>query len=148
MCVCVCHHPYLGSSKLSVLYEQWLQCEGHWTESTFFKEIKSTNTHRRRGARRWLTVSELTLKYGSERVALRIKAAKEQGDADVKKTQIRDHPDVPGDPEPHLNSDRDLCFYSSSINHFIMACTIHIQSTCARRLVISKEGLWTYKNSL
>ena len=67
--------------------------------------MRSTNTHRRRGARKWMTVPELTIKYGSERVALRIKAAKEQGEADVRKTQIRDHPDVPGDPEPHLNSD-------------------------------------------
>ena len=108
---------------MAVLYEQWLQCEGHWTESSFFKEIRSTNTHRRRGARRWLTVPELAIKYGSERVALRIKAAKEQGDADVRKTQIRDHPDVPGDPEPHLNSDLDLqrmFFYSSSINRIIL----------------------------
>lgn len=87
------------SSKLAVLYEQWLQCEGHWTESAFFKEMRSTSTHRKRGARRWMTVQELSMKYGSQRVALRIKAAKEEGDADVRKNQIRDHPDVPGDPE-------------------------------------------------
>lgn len=51
-------------------------------------------------------------------MALRIKAAKEQGDADVRKTQIRDHPDVPGDPEPHLNSDLDLqyVFFTAAVS--------------------------------
>ena len=88
-----------GSEKLQVLYEQWLECEGHWTESVLVKELRVSARHRRRGARKWLTLSELTQKYGSARVAIKIKEAKE-ADPEMSKHQVRFHPDCPGEEEP------------------------------------------------
>lgn len=89
------------SDKLAVLLEQWISCEGHWTESTIYQKMTIESRHRRTGSRKWLTLQELTLKYGSESVAQRIKASKE---ADPKcKHQIRDHPDAPGDPVSWLS---------------------------------------------
>ena len=64
-----------------------------------YKELRVSVRHRRRGARRWLTLHELTLKYGSERVARRI-AEHKLADAELARTQVRFHPDAPGDEVP------------------------------------------------
>ena len=96
------HHQHLGSEKLQVLFEQWISCDGHWTESSIYKQLKVTVRNRKTGARKWLTEAELTVKYGSARVAERIVQSK-QNDAECSKTQIREHPDCPGDPVSSLN---------------------------------------------
>ena len=98
---CVFPWTWPGSEKLQILYEQWLSCEGHWRESQILKELRTSTRHRRLGARKWLTVGELTQKYGSERVALKIKDAKES-DPDMSVNQTRAHPDCPDDPEPRF----------------------------------------------
>ena len=91
----------LGSEKLQVLYEQWISCEGHWIESSLYKQLRVTVRNRKTGARKWLTEPELCVKYGSARVAARIAQAKRN---DPKcQHQIRDHPDCPGDPDSSLN---------------------------------------------
>ncbi|CAK9073796.1 unnamed protein product [Durusdinium trenchii] len=97
-CAHVLHHGVANSQKLGILYEQWAQCDGHWTESSLYKELRVSVRHRRRGARRWLTLHELTLKYGSERVARRI-AEHKLADAELARTQVRFHPDAPGDED-------------------------------------------------
>lgn len=93
--------PYLGSERLGILFESWVSCEGHWSESQLCKELRVSARHRRRGGRKWLTLPELITKYGSERIALRIKEAKES-DPQLAKSQIRDNPDCPGVPDPSL----------------------------------------------
>ena len=86
-------------------------CDGHWKESSLYQQLKVSHTHRRRGARKWMTESELGLKYNSARIASRIVAHK-LSDPEVKKLQVRDHPDAPGDSDTRL-------FFEST----------HIQST-------------------
>ena len=76
-------------------------CDGHWGESSLYQQLKVSHTHRKRGARKWMTESELGLKYNSARIASRIVASK-LSDPEVKKLQVRDHPDAPGDPDTRL----------------------------------------------
>lgn len=85
-----------GSSRLAVLFEQWVSCSGHWTESSIYLQMKIERRHRTIGSRRWMTLHELSMKYGSRDVALKIQAAKES-DPEYKRTQIRPHPDAPDD---------------------------------------------------
>ena len=84
--------PIPGSERLQVLFEQWVSCAGHWRESSLYHQLRVTSKHRKRGARKWLTVSELSLKYGSMEVAQKIAHAKET-DEKVKDSQVRPHPD-------------------------------------------------------
>lgn len=91
----------LGSEKLAILYEQWVSCEGFWKESSLYKELKVKTHHRRLGRRVWLTFAEISKKYSSDRVATRIVEAK-RSDPTICKTQIRDHPDCPGDSDSSL----------------------------------------------
>ena len=90
-----------GSEKLQVLFEQWMSCDGHWSESSLYQQLKVSHTHRRRGARKWLTETELAVKYNSENIANKIVMSK-LTDPEVKKLQVRDHPDAPGDPDTRL----------------------------------------------
>ena len=100
---------FLGSAKLQVLYEQWLSCDGHWTESSIYQQLKVSQRHRKKGARRWLTESELTLKYGSAIIAEKITTHK-NSDPECK-DQVRDHPDCPDDEDSRLMfSDRSARF--------------------------------------
>ena len=85
-----------GSEKLSILYEQWIECAGHWTESTLLQQLKYEKRHRRIGARKWLTYAELVMKYGNAECARKICESKRR-DLDVAKKEIRSHPDCPGD---------------------------------------------------
>ena len=88
------------SDRLAILMEQWTACEGHWTQSSFYKQLKVSKKHRQRGARKWMTFEEIAAKYHSERVATRIVESKE-ADPELSKTQIRDHLDC---AEPSLKS--------------------------------------------
>ena len=88
---------FLGSDKLQVLYEQWLSCDGHWTESAIYQQLKTSSRHRKKGARKWLTEAELALKYGSAVVAAKITLHK-RSEPECK-DQVREHKDCPGDPE-------------------------------------------------
>ena len=84
---------------MGVLLEQWVSCNGAWTQSEFFLRIKSKKLHRRRGCRRWLTKSELAGKYGSMDVAEAIVSAKEN-DPEASKQQVRVNPDCHGLDSP------------------------------------------------
>ena len=76
-------------------------CDGHWSESAFYQQLKTSHMHRRRGARKWMTESELALKYNSASIASKIVAAKLR-DPELKKSQVREHKDAPGDPDSRL----------------------------------------------
>ena len=90
-----------GRDALGILYEQWIQCEGHWSENSLAKELRTSSRHRKIGSRKWMTRSELEHKYNSTRIAERIIVSKEQ-DAELSKTQIRPHPDCPDEPDSSL----------------------------------------------
>lgn len=84
-------------------------CDGHWTESTLYQQLKVSHKHRKKGGRKWLTESELAVKYGSARIAARIVQAK-MNDPELRKNQVRDHLDAPGDPDTRL-----ICFWRNNI---------------------------------
>ena len=88
--------PVTGSSRLAVLFEQWMACSGHWSESAIYLQMKVEKRLRKCGTRKWLTIHELAMKYASMDVAKKIKAAKES-DPEIARTQIRPHPDAPED---------------------------------------------------
>lgn len=88
----------LGSEKISILYEQWIECAGHWAESSLLQQLRYEKRHRRVGARKWLTYAELVLKYGNADCAYKICESKRR-DPELAKEQIRSHPDCPGDSD-------------------------------------------------
>ena len=82
-----------GSERLQVLFEQWATCAGQWKESAFFLRLSNSTRFKSKGARRWLTFTEIAQRYGSNEVATSITEAKENAEDQIKKTQIRKHPD-------------------------------------------------------
>ena len=94
------HHDQ-GSDRLAVLFEQWVGCEGHWRESALYQRLRVESRFRKRGCRKWLTVSELAVKYGSSTVADKIKIAKESDPECA--NQRRPHPDAPNEPVSRLS---------------------------------------------
>ncbi|CAL1127245.1 unnamed protein product [Cladocopium goreaui] len=86
------------SERISILYEQWIECAGHWSESSLLQQLRYEKRHRRIGARKWLTYAELVIKYGNSDCARKICESKRR-DPEVAKEQIRPHPDCPGDRE-------------------------------------------------
>eukprot|EP00438_Fugacium_kawagutii_P021042 Skav236149 [mRNA] locus=scaffold2146:214258:216563:+ [translate_table: standard] len=95
---------FRSPAKLAILFEQWVACDGHWSESSLLVTLREEHRHRRVGARKWLTYPELVIKYGGPSPAQKICAAK-QADATMAKEQIRPHPDCPKDPDPWLSCD-------------------------------------------
>ncbi|CAK9069365.1 Uncharacterized protein SCF082_LOCUS34741 [Durusdinium trenchii] len=81
--------------------DEWLSCNGEWRKSTLFKKMierKTTSTH---GARVWMTFQQIAEKYKSEEVARRIVEAK-LADPELRRTQVKDHPDCPESEELRL----------------------------------------------
>ena len=87
----------LGRDRLAMLMDEWLTCDGHWTESNLFKQLKHESRHRKLGRRKWLTFPEMCVKFGSNTIAERIRDHKLR--PDLVKTQTRDNPDCPGDSD-------------------------------------------------
>lgn len=101
---------------MQILYEQWLSCEGQWKESSLLVQLKSEVRHRKKGSRRWYTLAELAIKFGSQSCAEKIKAAK-MGDPILCKSQVREHPDAPGEPEPYWHIRLFLEHHFFGISH-------------------------------
>eukprot|EP00435_Cladocopium_sp_Y103_P071031 s83_g36.t1 len=78
----------LSSTKLAILFDQWLTCEGHWRQSSLFLQLKTEKRFRKRGARKWLTQAELAMRYGSAEMAKKITQAK-LDDPDMKDHDMR-----------------------------------------------------------
>lgn len=89
-----------GSDKIAILFDQWLTCEGHWRQSSLFLQLKTEKRFRKRGARKWLTESELAMRYGSTDMARKIVQAK-LDDPDMQ-SHVRPHPDCPHGADPKL----------------------------------------------
>ena len=86
-----------GSNKgemLQVLYEQWVQAGGNWNNSQLVAQAKTTISGSKTGARRWMLRSQIIEKYGSESIADELILSKETDPA-LKKTQVREHPELP-----------------------------------------------------
>ena len=61
-------------------------------------QLKTKALHRVKGCRKWLTEAEIARKYNSTEIAAAI--VKYKLDSEVlSKSQVRDHPDLPGCPE-------------------------------------------------
>lgn len=93
----MCAHPASfvscsGSERLTILYEQWVSCSGHWRESQFFLRMSTSSRRKKFGCRKWLTQHELAIKYGSAEIAQSIVDAKESDDK-LRLSHIRSHPD-------------------------------------------------------
>ena len=95
----LCYISISGSEKLQILFEQWVACEGAWSSSEFFIMCRKKSKNRHRGARAWLTRSEIEKKYGSAQVADHIVTAK-LNDPELFKTHVRPHPDMNGKLTP------------------------------------------------
>ena len=71
-----------------------MSCGGKWEESELLIQIQQSQRHRREGKRRWMTRSEVILKYGDQDVGNSICDSKLQ-DPEAKKSQVKPHPDAP-----------------------------------------------------
>lgn len=93
---------------LQILYEQWIQVGGHWDKSQLVVQARTTIKGSKTGARRWMLRADIVQKYGSEEIADELIHAKES-DPELRKTQVRDHPELPHRADLRLY----LCWDSS-----------------------------------
>lgn len=103
-----------GEAKLAILFEQWVACDGHWSESSLLVTLRQEHRLRRLGARKWMTFHELVIKYGGTSPAQKIVAAK-RADEKTAKEQIRPHRDCPHDRDPWLSHDKGGMWYMDYI---------------------------------
>ena len=80
---------------MQLLYENWCECGGAWTRSSWVVSMREKHRHRKTGARVWLTFAQIAAKYESEQIAMDITLAKLQ-DEKLSKTEVKPHPDAPG----------------------------------------------------
>lgn len=92
-----------GHEKLQILQEQWEACSGDWKSSSFYRQIKHRDSLRTHGARCWMTRTQLAKKYESKSIADSICDAK-LADPEVKKVQVKPHPDCPSEEAPLQHS--------------------------------------------
>ena len=81
--------------QMQILLEQWAACQGEWRASELYFSITQRKTNRKRGCRKWLTIGEITAKYGSTETAQAIVDAK-LSDPTIYAEQVRVHPDMHG----------------------------------------------------
>ena len=86
---------FRDSAMLQVLLDQWASCDGAWTESEFYIQVKMKKKNRTFGSRRWMCKHEIVAKFGSVSVASEIIMAKTM-DPEVAKTHVRANPDLHG----------------------------------------------------
>ena len=80
-----------GKAALHYLFESWVTSEENWRKSSVFINVANKESRTRRGVKRWLTIAELTQKFG-EATATAIKEYKEANQPE----EVRDNPDCPG----------------------------------------------------
>lgn len=82
------------------IYERWLQSGEDWTKSSWAISLIHTASHTRKGARRWMTRSQIGEKYSSLEIADEIIETKMQDESNKDQPQHKPHPDLPHREEP------------------------------------------------
>ena len=77
---------------MQVVYERWLSCGEDWRRSSWAVNLTQTTTENRKGARRWMTRSQISKKYESDEIADEIIEQKMQPEF---AHQRKPHPDLP-----------------------------------------------------
>lgn len=83
------------NEKLQILFEEWAASKEVWKNSEIVLQMRSRHTNKVRGARRWITEREIATKYQSAEIAAEI-VHRKLSDEQLRRTQVRDHPDLPG----------------------------------------------------
>ena len=78
---------------MTALYESWNEAGGDWTKSKIYLEARNTNSKKKTGRRVWLTKAEMEAKFGIQGCEAII--ATKEGDATLKSSQVRPHPEAP-----------------------------------------------------
>lgn len=86
------------NAKLTVLFEEWSASSEDWTKSEMLVRYKTSRLHRRKGSRTWMTQPEISRKYNNPQMAADIVRNKLESEH-LAKTQVRWHPDLPGQLE-------------------------------------------------
>jgi len=90
------------------VYERWLSCGEDWRRSSWAVNLAQTTTENRKGARRWMTKSQIAKKYDSEEIADEIV---EQKMLPEFTHQRKAHPDLPNRVDTFLNyMIKPICF--------------------------------------
>ena len=76
------------------MFEDWCAASEDWNKSSLLVQMRESTSHKKRGARRWLTEGQIAQKYNSPEIAAEIVKSKENCDV-MRKTQIRAHEDLP-----------------------------------------------------
>ena len=91
----VCSLYVAGNTKMTTLYEDFMQCGGRWQNSTILKTIRKIHRNGRRAARKWLTKQQMLEHFKDPKIVQAIIVRKET-DKELAKLEIRDHPELPG----------------------------------------------------
>lgn len=90
------------------VYERWLPCGEDWKKSSWALSLEKTSTERRKGARRWMTKSQIERKYESKEIAQEIVASKMAPECEH---QRKRHPDLPHRDDHYLHIHQPFYFY-------------------------------------
>ena len=89
------------SEKMAILFEEWTNCNGDWSTSSFVVRMRERTTEKQKGGRRWMTEGDIVDKYSKGRtveearqIARDIVVGKEAC-KHMRSTHIRPHPDAP-----------------------------------------------------
>ena len=93
-------HGVPGSAMNSILFEAWMSCSGNWKQSKFLLSIRSRESHKIKGVRKWFTRAELRTKFGDGPAEDMI--TRKRNDAELAQSEIRKHPDLPNSEETCL----------------------------------------------
>ena len=93
-CACMIGFPTWGSSLNAVLFDAWCQCEeGQWNKSSFYMDIKTRHSSKKRGVRKWLLEHEMNTKF-TEPIAEAMRFNK-RTDPKLFEKETRFHPELP-----------------------------------------------------
>lgn len=99
---------YWGIAAMQEVYERWLSCGEDWKKSSWALSLEKTSTERRKGARRWMTKSQIERKYESKEIAQEIVASKMAPECEH---QRKRHPDLPHRDDHYLHIHQPFYFY-------------------------------------
>ena len=92
---------YLDRSVLNQMYDEFVQVQGKWLESSMLLKIRSSKTHRKLGEEHYIPYRDLKKQHGVA-TAKQMRHQKVELQKKLKPHEtpfVMDHPDMPGDPE-------------------------------------------------
>ena len=108
---------------MQTLYENWTEAGENWSKAKIFLQVSSANRNVKLGEREWMTKLDLERKFGEDGASSII--CRKLEDKELRKTEVRFHPDAPEDENLMqfrvLNLDKESDSNETTINRLFKA---------------------------